>query len=161
MHGRGPLPLHARTTGLNLEVNRAGPALQRKKPLRFAVGVNSAVDLIVSGTALMAALEVAPPSNVLHETLTSLQDLGETFAYSFSSGESICLHRDCYCCRPSLFFSLSLSVCLSLARALSLLHDHIGTRARASIIATMRLWQPMRACILHILHLQSVNALHI
>eukprot|EP00729_Bicosta_minor_P008063 gene8064-157_t len=74
--------------GLNLEVNRAGPALQRKKPLRFAVGVNSAVDLIVSGTALMAALEVAPPSNVLHETLTSLQDLGETFAYSFSSGQA-------------------------------------------------------------------------
>ncbi len=120
MHGRGPLTLHARTTGLNLEVNRAGPALQRKKPLRFAVGVNSAVDLIVSGTALMAALEVAPPSNVLHETLTSLQDLGETFAYSFSSGESICLHRDCYCCRPSLFFSLSLSVCLSISLSLSL-----------------------------------------
>lgn len=74
--------------GLDREVHRPGPAAQKKKPLRFGVGLNSAVDLIVSGTALMAALEIAPPSNVLHETMSTLQDLGETFAYSFASGQA-------------------------------------------------------------------------
>jgi hypothetical protein len=63
--------------GMKHVVTRDGPRQQQESELRFAVGVNSAVDLIVSGTELMAALEVLPGATKLHESMASVQDLGE------------------------------------------------------------------------------------
>ncbi|XP_077988544.1 ADP-dependent glucokinase-like [Glandiceps talaboti] len=53
---------------------------------KVAVGVNGNVDLIVSATELLKALQVEPRKGTDHETLKSLQDLGETFAFYFEKG---------------------------------------------------------------------------
>lgn len=71
---------------LEYEVSDAKAVARRESELRFVVGVNSAVDLIVSGTELMDALGLTPTSPAPHEVITSREELAEVFLHSFSSG---------------------------------------------------------------------------
>ena len=48
--------------------------------------VNAAVDLIVSGTELMEALNLAPTKPAPHEVITTKDELAEVFLHSFSTG---------------------------------------------------------------------------
>lgn len=53
---------------------------------RVAVGVNSCVDVVVSGVALLEALGLEPGPGLDHEVLDSLQDLKETFQFFMMRG---------------------------------------------------------------------------
>ncbi|XP_064653021.1 ADP-dependent glucokinase-like [Lineus longissimus] len=67
---------------------------QLKKPVKtfskIVIGLNSNVDLIVNGRELLEALE-AKSNGVYndHETLTSIQDIQETFANYFRKGAAV------------------------------------------------------------------------
>ncbi|XP_067829532.1 ADP-dependent glucokinase isoform X2 [Heptranchias perlo] len=53
---------------------------------RVAVGVNTCVDVVVSGVGLLKALAVDPGNKVDHDTLRSRDDLKETFSYFMEKG---------------------------------------------------------------------------
>ncbi|KRZ24546.1 putative ADP-dependent glucokinase, partial [Trichinella pseudospiralis] len=59
------------------------PSIQFKNIL---IGINSDVDLIVSGTQMMSRLNVQPSSAVDHHEIQTLQQVEEMFALSFSRG---------------------------------------------------------------------------
>uniref|UniRef100_A0A0B7BIV7 ADP-dependent glucokinase n=1 Tax=Arion vulgaris TaxID=1028688 RepID=A0A0B7BIV7_9EUPU len=55
---------------------------------KLAVGINSNIDIIVPGVALLKALSILPGEKKNHDALSSLDELQETFAHFFSKGSA-------------------------------------------------------------------------
>lgn len=80
-------PLDGIYASLDAVVATDAAQKQLNTPLNIAVGVNAAVDLIVSGTDLFTALGVAAPATArLHDSLPEMNQLAESFAHAFSTG---------------------------------------------------------------------------